>query len=481
MFSIQLKIWHKLFFAILLVVALILALNLGVTRYIFQQGFFQYVEAVKMQKLEPLQQQLQDHYREVGDWEQLQREPFLWHQMLVEAELVPPGPSPGRGGRGFRKGLPPAHRMEGEWRGRRPPPRFLRERIGLADQNQFSLIGPMVSERQKLLPIELDQQVVGYLVLPKQRPDFLSRMDHRFAEKQLKAFLLIALVSLLVAALSAWWLARLFNRPIRDLTGMAKQLTAGEFESRLQPSSRDELGGLAEDLNYLAETLELNQQSRQRWIADISHELRTPLTVLRGELEALEDGVRPLDHKAIASLALEVKQLNRLVDDLHQLSMADQGALSYEKSLHDLQQLLQGVADSFQPMFEAHALALQFTCEAAPWDMLVDPQRMTQLFTNLLENSLRYTDSGGQLKIWCEAEEEWVIHFEDTAPGVSTAEMDRLFERLYRVERSRNRAEGGSGLGLSIVRSIAEAHGGTVAAEPSPLGGLRITLRLPIT
>ncbi len=473
MHTLQLKIWHKLFFAILLVVGVILALNLGLSRFIFQQGFYQYVEEMKLEKLDVLQEILREHYQQQGGWSLIEDNPRQWRQLLVEARLAPPRH---RGGHRMGMDHHRRHRAEEGW----TPPPFLQERISLADQDQFAIIGPPVDERHRLIPIQLEQQVIGHLVIPRHRPDFLSEVDHRFAHQQMRAFILTALLSLVIAAIAALLLARLFNRPIRELAGMANRLTAGAFESRIELKNRDELGALAADLNTLAQTLEQNQRSRRRWIADISHELRTPLTVLRGELEALEDGVRPFEPKAVASLALEVRQLHRLVDDLHQLSLSDQGSLSYEKSLHDPQRLLQTVMDGFAASLQQKSIQTQLQCSETPVELLVDPQRLIQLFTNLLENSLRYTDEGGALKIWCESGPNWKVHFEDSAPGVPPAQLERLFERLFRVEGSRSREHGGSGLGLSIARSIAEAHGGTLSAQPSALGGIWITLQLPL-
>ncbi|TVO78439.1 ATP-binding protein [Sedimenticola selenatireducens] len=482
MFPIRIKIWHKLFFSILLVVMLILAINMGVSRFSFQQGFNEFIEEVRLKRLDSFSQTLGALYQERGDWTFLKQEPLLWHRLLSESELAPPPPPRGRGPQGH-----PGRRPPQEFD--RPPPhlldepgppssRFMQEQIGLLDQALAPVVGPVPEATDRRLPITLGGKVVGYLTL-RINQSFRTQIERQFASKQLENLLLTALLSFVIAVIAALLLARVFNRPIARLAEMARQLTSGLFESRAQVNTGDELGDLAADLNTLAETLDHNQQSRRQWIADISHELRTPLTVLRGELEAMEDGVRPVNSESIQSLSLEVKQLQRLVEDLYQLSLSDMGSLSYEKTPVDPVKLLRQVTEGFTLSMGQKAITLTMNCES---DAVVfaDPQRLTQLFTNLLENSLRYTDEGGAVNVHCEEGASLMIHFEDSAPGVSPELFPKLFDRLFRVEGSRNRDSGGSGLGLSIAQSIAQAHGGRLTAEASSLGGLKVSLMLPI-
>lgn len=219
---------------------------------------------------------------------------------------------------------------------------------------------------------------------------------------------------------------------------------------------------------------------RRDFMADISHELRTPLAVLRGELEAIQDGVRQFTPDSVASLQAEVGTLTKLVDDLHQLSMSDEGALAYQKSSLDLIPLLEVASGSFRERFASRGLTLQLSL---PDSMTVfgDRDRLMQLFNNLLENSLRYTDSGGGLYISAEQRERMVLlTFADSAPGVSDEQLQKLFERFYRTEGSRNRASGGSGLGLAICVNIVQAHNGLIRAAHSPFGGVSITVELPL-
>ena len=234
-------------------------------------------------------------------------------------------------------------------------------------------------------------------------------------------------------------------------------------------SSSDELGRLAQDFNQLASTLERNQQMRRDLMADISHELRTPLAVLRGELEAIQDGVRKFTPDSVTSLQAEVATLTKLVDDLHQLSMSDEGALAYQKTSVDIITLLEVAAGAFREPF------------ASRGTVFGDGDRLMQLFNNLLENSLRYTDSGGRLLISAsQTGRRIILDFADSGPGVSDQQLERLCERFYRAEGSRNRASGGSGLGLAICVNIVAAHGGTLRADHSPFGGVSIKVELPL-
>jgi two-component system sensor histidine kinase BaeS len=190
--------------------------------------------------------------------------------------------------------------------------------------------------------------------------------------------------------------------------------------------------------------------------------------------------VRPLGRESLASLRGEVAALGKLVDDLSQLALADVGALAYRRSRLDAAALVAQVLEGYRERFAQRGLALDTEgAEAAP--VYGDPDRLTQMFRNLLENTLRYTDAGGRVRVSTRvAHGHATIEIDDSAPGVPAEALPRLFERFYRVESSRSRANGGTGLGLAISRSIAAAHGGDIAAAPSPLGGLHISVRLPL-
>jgi two-component system sensor histidine kinase BaeS len=304
--------------------------------------------------------------------------------------------------------------------------------------------------------------------------------DINFDRQQRRTSWIIVGLATLLAAAATFLLARGLLAPVKRLVEGTHKLAAGDFTTRVDSTSQDELGKLAQDFNQLASTLEKNHNMRRAYMADISHELRTPLAILRGELEAIQDGVRKFTPESVASLQMEVATLTKLVDDLHQLSMSDEGALAYQKQSLDIINLLEIVAGAFRERFNSRGLKISL---ALPDSVTIfgDSDRLMQLFNNLLENSLRYTDAGGQLVISGEVvNQRFVMHFADSTPGVSDEQLTMLFERFYRTEGSRNRASGGSGLGLSICQNIVAAHNGKLYASHSPFGGVSITVELPL-
>jgi len=267
------------------------------------------------------------------------------------------------------------------------------------------------------------------------------------------------------------------------MAAATRELTSGKYSVRVPVSSSDELGQLARDFNAMALTLEKNEKARRQWVADISHELRTPLSVLRGEIEALIEGVRTVTPDAVRSLHAETLRLSRLVDDLYQLALSDLGALTYRKENFDIAEILREAIEPYKAEFSGKSIALDTDiAQGLKPFVFADAERMNQLFSNLLDNSLKYTDPGGKLVIRLTCNDGLAIaDFEDSAPGVAGPEMENLFERLYRVEGSRNRSSGGAGLGLAICRNIVEAHAGTISANPSPLGGVLMRVTLPVS
>jgi two-component system sensor histidine kinase BaeS len=206
------------------------------------------------------------------------------------------------------------------------------------------------------------------------------------------------------------------------------------------------------------------------------------LAVLRGEIEALLEGVRSTTPEAVRSLHSETLRLHRLVDDLYQLALSDLGTLTYRKEDLNLAEVLEDSIGPYRAEFALKGIALETNISENKIMVFADHERLHQLFSNLLDNSLKYTEQAGKIVILLACQDSLAtIDFEDSMPGVPYEELGRLFDRLYRVEGSRNRISGGAGLGLAICRNIVEAHAGTITAHPSHLGGLLVRITLPIT
>ena len=238
---------------------------------------------------------------------------------------------------------------------------------------------------------------------------------------------------------------------------------------------------MVEGFNSLAVTLENNYKARQTWVTDISHELRTPLAFIQGQIEAMLDGVRPLSIESVESLNLQVAQLNLLIDDLYQLSIADAGVVTCQKTALSVLPIVQDAIKNCRPLAAKTGIELLLDVERATDDRCIgDGQRLRQLFDNLLANSVRYTDSPGRAIVRVvNRGEVIVVEISDSAPAVGAEHLPKIFDRLYRVDGSRNRSTGGAGLGLSICKKIVEAHGGQIEALISDLGGLTIRVHLP--
>lgn len=469
-------------FLTLLGLTLVVVVTMVLTaQYTFRNDFLEYVQERERERITSLSQTLSEHYQATGSWTALQ-DPERWRWLLSAATW-------GRGEGGRAHG-PGDRRTGGADAGGRDrdgarhrshrSPRIgpLRPTLLDADGERVAgATGPIASMER--VPVEAAGATVGWLAYrPAER--ITDRLALRFQDEQIEAAWITAVGVGVLAAVVSLVLAHGFVAPVRRLARGTQELTAGRFEARVHEPRRDELGQLAHDFNRLAETLERNERLRRDFMADMSHELRTPLSVLRAELEAFEDGVRPLTRDALAGLQGSVATLSQLVDDLYELSLADAGALVYRMESLDLGALVAATAEPWRARFEAADMALVLDVPEAPLRVHGDARRLGQLLANLLRNSLSYTDIGGRVRIALVAEQEMaVLRVEDSAPGVPPEAMERLFERLYRVEGSRSRASGGAGLGLAICQRIAEAHDGQLDAYAAPLGGVGIRLILP--
>lgn len=469
--------------------------------YSFDQSFRDYINDNKAIELERLTEKLAEKV-EVEGWGWLKGpRTRYWQELLEEYHSTnlfnnPSfGPSPrnttdNRFPSSFRKPPPrgngprdsgprdsgPRHRKSlGPPRGGEPELFFVR------NDNLELLLGPEhLMENVRWLPIERNEQIFGYLGF-RETVKITDELDRVFAQRIQDSFVWSVFLLVVIAGAFSLILDRWLLKPLVKLRATTQQIRAGDLGLQIELDRKDELGELATDLNRLSNTLEKNRRAQQEWVADISHELRTPVAILKGELEAIEDGIRLFDKESLESLIQEVVRLSLLIDDLHQLTMADAGEFNLIVEPFPFAELLNQLVDKNQGRLEQHNATLRIT--ELPDDIIVkgDEQRLNQLFNNLLGNSLAYTNSPCQIVVDISVDDHWlIINWQDSAPSVEPKKLKYLFERLYRCESSRNRTSGGSGLGLSICKSLVELHHGSISASQSDLGGLAIKVVLPL-
>ncbi len=288
------------------------------------------------------------------------------------------------------------------------------------------------------------------------------------------------LVAIVFSLLLTFLLSRRILSPVRALTLTARQLGKGDFSQRVQYRGKGEVGELARAFNSMAGNLERAEQLRRNMVADVAHELRTPLSNLRGYLEAVGDGVIKPDAKTFRSLNEEALLLSRLVDDLQELSLAEAGALKMNCQPEDIAGLINQAVAAAQTGGEAKKLAIHTELPARLPRVNVDPHRISQVMRNLLDNAIAHTAEGGGITVNASQRGNWIeVSVTDTGEGISAEDLPNIFERFYRVDKSRARVTGGSGLGLTIAKRLVEAHGGEMEARSEPGKGSRFSFKLP--
>jgi two-component system, OmpR family, sensor histidine kinase BaeS len=288
-------------------------------------------------------------------------------------------------------------------------------------------------------------------------------------------------IALFIALILALWLSSLLLKPVRKLTQAVQKFGSGDYNQRVKIRGQDELAILGNAFNDMTETLQRSEINRKELTADIAHELRTPLAVQRAQLEALEDGVYPLSLENLDPVLEQNQLLERLVDDLRTLALVDAGELTLRCVDLDIIDLVSGILDYFKPAAEAYKVTMELVTEHGGSSGMIwgDPDRLVQIMNNLLDNAIRHSPEGGHIQVTVDIGNEGVdILVKDDGPGIPPESLPYLFERFYRVDRSRSRNEGGTGLGLAIARQLARAHGGSLSAANHPSGGAVFTLHL---
>ncbi|WP_278494296.1 sensor histidine kinase efflux regulator BaeS [Acinetobacter gyllenbergii] len=353
----------------------------------------------------------------------------------------------------------------------------LSSRLSLYDENQQFIVGEPATDQISFRPIVVDEKVVGYLGLkPVLDQDDASSIN--FFSNQKRYLLLVYALTVLSSLVAALLMATYFKKPIQRLLKATLELTRGNYQHQVMIKRNDELGDLSNQLNHLADILHQHEESRRQWVSDTSHELKTPLAVLQAQIEAMQDGIRKATPEHLNAMMRQVSTLKKLTQDLADLAQAEAQQLKcYFAEVNPWDVVLQEV-ENFKSTFEQNQLEVTLSGEGAI--LSLDRDRFKQIIVNLLGNCVRYTEQGGKIQIHTQQDEQqWIMYVDDSPLGVNDEQLARLGERFYRVDDSRTRSTGGTGLGLALSCKLAQALGGSLTFEHSPLGGLRCVLTFP--
>ncbi len=279
----------------------------------------------------------------------------------------------------------------------------------------------------------------------------------------------------------SFWMARRISRPLSELTETTASIAEGEYGEKVIVRGGREIEELGRAFNTLSEKLEKNEKLRKNMVADIAHELRTPLTTLRGDFEAVKDGLLEPDSAVLDNLLGDIQVLTRLVEDLQQLSLAEAGQLKLELTRLEAKTVVDDVTSRFENEIAGKQISLNIETEPGLMPIRADRLRISQVLGNLIKNSLLHTPEGGSITVSAvQSGREVIFSVADTGPGIAPDELPHIFERFYRADKSRVRTSGGSGLGLTIARTLVTAHGGRIWAESEVGKGTKMSFSVPI-
>lgn len=478
------RLYVKLVVAFLGVLFLVAVLTVVLTRRATRLAFGTYTERSAQAWAQRLAPVLADYYQRTGSWEGID-------MFLHMAEMWPRG----RMGQGMMGNdgshvMPPQTTLLG---------RVLAQRLVLVDAT-----GRVVLDTQGLwegqtapaeavalgAPIRVGNAQVGTLLVLPAGVAGVTTLESEFLSAVNRAVLGAVIIASVVALILVALIVYRIIAPLRRLQRAAQAIAQGDLSQRVPVATQDEIGAVSLAFNEMATSLERAEKARRQMVADVAHELRTPLAVLQANLEAMQDGVLPMDLEQVQVLYDQVQLLNRLVADLRLLSLAESGHLTLEKQPTELLPLVQKVAGQFETAAAQKAVRLMITAPDNLPALPLDAQRIQQVLVNLLDNALRYTPEGGEIRIEITPEQSRrriVVAVSDTGPGIPHEDLPHVFERFYRADKSRARSSGGSGLGLAIVKQLVQLHGGEVRAispvYTDPQGqsyGTRLEFALPV-
>jgi signal transduction histidine kinase len=349
---------------------------------------------------------------------------------------------------------------------------FLMERSASSEFRSYVMDQQMMEQHMGGSTPRMDQMMSG--------PMMGTREDAFLADMRQSLWIsggLVAAAALVLAVI----LARQITGPVRRLAAATTDIAGGKLDSRIENTGSDELGQLGQSFNSMAATLQRQEEERRSMLADIAHELRTPLSVLRGNLEAMLDGLLEPRHEQLSVLHEQSVALSRLIDDLRTLSLAAEGHLELHRQPTDVAELARRVVGEMEAGAKEREIALSVEAPESLPRPALDSDRIGQVLRNLIDNALRYTPASGRVRVTVRPQAEGVtVTVSDTGAGIAREDLPHVFDRFYRADGSRTRATGGSGLGLAIVKQLVEAHGGEVWAESDAGRGSVFSFALPL-
>lgn len=524
--SMAFSLQKKFFLAFFSIGVVLVLLTAGVMHFRVREGFDDYVTNAKLKRLGRLEAVLVQMHTQPNGLDVLSQA-GAWNELLNSIEAVrkeqylqsrttntTPAPRPAevvaREDKAIASSVSimlnnrnPTPKEETE-----PMPPYARG-VALLDARGTFIAGETVdAQHAKFEPIRNPQhEVIAYWLISRDGMAY-DALARTFVEEQVKGSLLMLALAGVFSGFIAWGFSLHFRRPIAELQTGFRAVAAGRLNTRLDEAQGHEIGDIAVHFNRMTAQLEAQESARRQWVADTSHELRTPLTVLRMRTEAMRDGIVPNTEDEWQRSIKCIQDLTVLVEDLQLMAKATAGQWDLHLEEIEMNQWLTEIIDSHRPAFEQANLKLALQPLAEPMRIKMDEQRMQQVLRNILVNCMRYTDAPGQIVVSAQVLDKpkasnsatstanvptqstnpsgvclgrrLQISVKDSAPAVPVSAQPHLFERFYRVDGSRNRATGGSGLGLAISKGIIDAHGGTISATDSDLGGLNIVIELPI-
>jgi two-component system sensor histidine kinase BaeS len=481
----RITLFQKLFIS-LFSSSLILLLSMAfMINSSFKVELQSYLNQEELQKVETLADNVAGLYSDTDGWHPLQRSPRAFGSLIQQiGEMPPPKPRPGDPWR-VEPDLP---RVRDNSRSHSALFVPLGMRIYILDQDGEPLFRRNVNPDElgkdqffSRVPIVKEGNTIGWLAVLQSR-QVSNRLAESFMYSQTANIFTATVAAFVLTLIIAFITVKYLLTPLGALHRGATEIANGNLAHRIEQIGNDELTDLISSFNLLATSLAKQEEIREQWLSDISHELRTPVAVLRGEIEALQDGIRPMKTKYLEGLHAQVTTLTQLIDDLHSLSISSDSAFrTNQRNDVVLADIMDDLLARFELRFASKSLnvAKEYS-SSIDTSLYVDAKRIQQVFQNLLENCFRYTNERGNIRITLQSKaNELVAIIEDSAPGVPDESLPKLFDRLYRVDSSRSRASGGSGLGLAICQNIVEAHQGTIEASHSSLGGVKVVVRLP--